>query len=239
MPSESHRLKSLTHRDRQVLEHVARYRMATTTTLRQGLFPKLSANAVGKIANRLCRAGFLAKYPLVHPSPYFVLGSRGANVLGLGSHRTTPLGPQALPIDYALLLYCVLGQQHRHRLLSQELLELCPWLPSPLVAVPHCLDPHKQVLELVRVDLGGPADHVARRAVQEIAARRRIPEFFAMLAEGRFRLVVITATKNKSQALRSALQQHDWPAGMQVHFSVVPQLLRFIVRTSHSGNSHA
>lgn len=239
MPTESLKSNSLTSRDRQVLEHVARYRMTTSTTLRQSLFPQLSANAVGKIVNRLYRAGLLAKYPLVHPSPYFVLGAKGANVLGLGSHRTTPLGPQALPIDYAVLLYCVLGQQPRHRLLSHELFELCPWLPPPMTAVPHCLDPRQRVLELVRVDLGGPADHVARRAVQDIAARRRLPEFLALLAEGRFRLVVITATKNKSQALRSALQQHDWPAGMQVHFSVVPQLLRFIVRTSHSGDSYA
>jgi len=229
-PSQPIRLSG---RDRQVLEHVARYRMTTITTLQQSLFPKLSANAAGKIANRLCRPGLLAKYPLIHPSPYFVLGPQGANILGLGSHRSTPLGPQALPIEYALLLYCVRGQQPRHRLLSRELAELCPWLPSPLAAVPHCLDPHGNVLELVRVDLGGPADHVARKAVQEISARRRIPEFLALITEGRFRLVVITATKNKSSALRTALQQHDWPAGMQVHFSVVPQLLRFIVRTSH------
>ncbi|WP_437191139.1 hypothetical protein [Planctomicrobium sp. SH527] len=233
MPTETSKPIPLSGRDRQVLEHVARYRMTTTTTLQQSLFPKLSTNAVGKIANRLCRAGLLAKYPLTHPAPYFVLGSQGANVLGLGSHRTTPIGPQALPIDYAVLLYCVLGQQPRHRLLSRELAELCPWLPPPMTAVPHCLDPNQRVLELVRVDLGGPADHVARRAVQEIAARRRLPEFLAMLTEGRFRLVVITATKNKSQALRAALQQHDWPVGMQVHFSVVPQLLRFIVRTPH------
>ena len=67
MTTEPHKPIPLTGRDRQVLEHVARYRMTTTTTLRQSLFPKLSSNAVGKIANRLCRAGFLAKYPLVHP----------------------------------------------------------------------------------------------------------------------------------------------------------------------------
>jgi len=55
-----------------------------------------------------------------------------------------------------------------------------------------------------------------------------------MVAEGKFRLVVITTTKEKSAAIRRALNRHEWPEGLAIHLSVVPQLLSLTVRSNHA-----
>ena len=217
-------------RDAQIVEHVARCRLSTCAVLRRGVLAGVSRNAASKILNRLCRAGRLRKFPLIHPTPYYVLGEAGAKSLGLSLQRALPLGPQSLPLEYAVLIYAGCGRPPRTRLTRREVRQLCAWLPPTLAAAPHCRDVHG-VLELVRVDLGGPAAHVARKCAADVNQRRSFREFTELAAAGRFRLVVITATKEKAAALRQSLDQHDWPTGLRIHFSVVPDLLSLTVRT--------
>ena len=224
----------LTVRDRQILEHVGRYRLTTADVLRHAVLTGLSRNAVTKIVTRLCDGNYIQKYTLLHPTQYFVLGAVGANVLGLGLHRAAPLGPQSLPMEYAVLLYATLGKHPRTRLTKAEVLSRCPWLGPALADAPHCADEQHGVLELVRVDLGGPADHVARKCVADLTERRRLRDFSPLLAQGRFRLVIITATKEKVTAVRQALDRHDWPDGLLIHFSVISQLLSLSVSRNHA-----
>ena len=231
MPTtESSSLRPLKARDRQVVEFVARNRLATVETLRRCIFNNSSGNAVAKLVNRLCAVWLLGKYTLFHPVRYFVLGEAGAKVVGLRSARTWALGPQSLPIEYGILLYCTHGHPRRRRLTTQEIRADWPWLSEALAAQPHVLDGPSQMLELLRVDLGGPADHVARKCAHDILARRRCAEFAAMVATGRFRLVVITATPEKATAVRRALDRHVWPSGLRIHTSVLPQLLFLTAR---------
>jgi hypothetical protein len=103
-----------------------------------------------------------------------------------------------------------------------------------LAAAPHCLDEQHQLLELVRVDLGGPADHVARKCARDLTRRRHLPEFNSFVAQGRFRLAVVTATQEKAAAVRQALDHHDWPAGLLIHLSVVPKLLSLLASRTHA-----
>ena len=222
--------RPLKPRDHQVLQHVARYRLTTSQIVRRAVLIDLSHDAVTKRMNRFCASGYLHKYTLVHPTRYYVLGAAGAYLLGLGEHRVFSLGPQSLPVEFAILAYALLGRQPRERLTRAEILQWCPWLVPSLADAPHCSDPRRQVLELVRVDLGGPAHHVARKCVIDVTKRRHLQEFLPFVAQGQFRLVVITATSEKSRAVRQALQSHDWPKGLLVHFSVVPQLLSVSAR---------
>lgn len=226
--------RRLTARDRQIVDHVGRYRLSTVEVLSPVVLAGLSRNAVTKLVNRLCDGDYLQKYTLLHPTQYFVLGAAGANLLGLGLHRTAPLGPQSLPTEYGLLIYATLAKHPRTRLTKAEVLRKCPWLPPALADAPHCADEQHDVLELVRVDLGGPADHVARKCFADLNQRRRLRDFPPLVAQGRFRLVIITATKEKATAVRQALDRHDWPAGLLVHFSVVSQLLSISVSQSHA-----
>jgi hypothetical protein len=47
-------------------------------------------------------------------------------------------------------------------------------------------------------------------------------------------MVVVTATKEKSVAIRQALDRHDWPTGLSLHLSVVPHLLSLTVSRHHA-----
>ena len=220
-------------RDRLILEHVARYRLTTLEAIQRVVLLGLSRNAVSKIVNRLCDAGLLQKHTLQYPTNYFLLGELAVRNFGLGSHRATPLGPQSLPHEFAVLAFATLGTQQHLRLNAVEVKRRCPCLLLSLAAAPHCLDA-ANVLELVRVDLGGPADHVARKCVADVAERCRIPEFLALVTSGQFRLVIITATTEKVAAIQRALNNHLWPAGLLVHFSVVHQLLFLGASTDHA-----
>ena len=103
-------------------------------------------------------------------------------------------------------------------------------MPSALLAAPHCPNEADGTVELVRVDLGGPPDHVARKCANDLRKRCQFREFSAMVADGTFRLVVITGTSQKSAALRCSLDRHEWPKGLRIHMSVVPELLNLTTR---------
>ena len=111
---------------------MARYRLTTVDVLRRTVLSGLSRGASSKVANRLCDAGYLQTYTLLHPTKYYVLGEASANWLGIGTGRAAPLGPQSLPIEYAVLVYATLGKQPRTRLTTAEVLAKCPWLESAM-----------------------------------------------------------------------------------------------------------
>jgi hypothetical protein len=222
------------NRDRKIIEHVARYRLTIIEVLCRRVLPGLSPNAVAKIANRLCRSGYLRKFTLLHPTRYFVLDTRGAQWLSPNSDRTGPLGPQSLPMEYAVLVYATLGKRLHTRLTAKELLLEHPWLTATLANAPHCRDDQDGILELVRVDLGGPADHVARKCTTDMNKRWPLHEFLPLVKQGRFRLVVITATSEKVNALRQAMEAREWPPGLRIHFSVIPQLLSLTASKNHA-----
>jgi hypothetical protein len=228
------RRRALAERDRKVIDHVARYRVTTIPALMKAVLQGLSANAVAKIANRLAAADYLQKFTLLHPTRYFVLGHKAAAMLGRSGRQGTAPGSQSLPTDFAVLAYATLGGQSRPRMLRSELTSLCPWLPDRLAAAPHCYDPRLKTIELVRVDLGGSAAHVARKCVSDLRERLTIPEFARLVADHGFRSVVITATREKAAAIRQAMNRHEWPNGLAIHLSVVSQLLSLTARTHHA-----
>ncbi len=233
MNSKRQHRQNLSDRDRSILEHVARYRLTTLEALRSVVLPKLSRNALNKITGRLCKLGFLKKYKLLHPQKYYILGERGVRSLGVGAHRAAPLGSQSLPHEFALLAFATLGTTQHLRLNAVEVRQHCPWLPLSLAMAPHFLD-DAGVVELVRVDLGGPAHHVARKCAADLSIRSRIAEFPPFVAAHRFRLVVITISTGKSTAIQKALKHHHWPEGLAIHCSVVPQLLSIEASENHA-----
>ncbi len=221
-------------RTSKVIQHVARNRLTTIDVLHRAIFSDMSRNAVAKMATKLCERGELKKYTLRHPAQYFVLGELGARSAGLALHRTRPLGPQALPVEYAVLLHAMYSRPPRMRLTTPEVMTRYPWLPPKLGHAVHCREHGTDILELIRVDLGGAVDHVARKCAADINARRLSPEFLAMVAESQFRLAVVTGTPEKAAALRRALKHHNLPQGLRVHFSVVQELHYFPMRTHHA-----
>ena len=229
-----HKATRLSARDYAILHLADRLRVLTIAILRKGVLAGLSRSGASKIVNRLVRSQHLCGYTLFHPTRYFVLGDQGARLLGRTNHRTLPLGPQALPIEYTTAVYRVLGRTPRKRLMRSEVQEIYSWLTGQLMDAPMCIDEAHSVLELLRVDLGGPVDHIARKCRADIDERSGIPEFNALIKTKCFRLVVITGTKEKLGAIKAALGRHQWPPGLLIHCSVVSELLLLTARNRHA-----
>jgi hypothetical protein len=223
-------------RDHAILKHVARYRISVYEVLQREFFPGHGPTAAIKVVKRLCRQGFLKRIALFGRKCGFVLTSRACKTLGASWRRDELPGPQSLPIDFAVLMYAS-TRTRRRRLLPQELVSQFPWVDRALSASPHCIDEEQAgpgCLELIRVDLGGTPEHVARKCFQDVAKRRDKDAFGDLLHQGRFRLVVITTAKEKATLIRSAVDRHAWPAGLAIHLVVLPQLASFLARIHHA-----
>lgn len=220
----------LTRRDRQILEYVGRSRMTTYEILHRVFFAGQQPNAVTKVTSRLCAHKYLTKFPLIYPQVYFRLGERGAATLGLHDSRTLPLGPQSLPTEYGVLSYATLRTEPLKRLTTEEVQQRFPFFDRALCEVPHLLREEKpqHVVELVRVDLGGTADHVARKVFDDVMARIQAAEFRQVVRDRLFRCVVITTTTEKAAAIQASLNPFRWPDGLAIHLAAVPDLLPLI-----------
>jgi hypothetical protein len=222
-------------RDIAIIEHVKRFRITTIEALRKLMFPSQGHAAVRKVTSRLCRHQRLNKYSLRHPRYYFTIGRRAALDLGVPLHRTQPVGPLSLPIEYAVLAYATLGPRYHRRLFATELRQELPWLARDRGESPICVDEagQQRVFELFRVDLGGKPDHVARKCHADIQRRLRDRGFEQAVAQGHFRLVVVTGTQAKAQAIRKAIEQHLWPDALDLHFAIVNQLPLLMTGIQH------
>ena len=118
----------------------------------------------------------------------------------------------------------------RVRLTPTELVARYPWTPQSIRSQPHCLagQPPTEVLESIRVDLGGSPDHIARKCDADLQIRIGTAAFYKLLAAHQFRAIVLTGTTEKSAAIERSLSQHLWPSNYKFHIAVVPELLQLI-----------
>ncbi len=210
-------------RDQQIIEMTARYRLGTNASYQRTVFDGQSLNAVTKVTARMCRQGWLRRYPLIPPEDYFALGPTAVRELGYSSRRTEPLGPQALPMDYAVLLYATHGERTRRRLTKEELSAVTPWMPDELTHAPYCQS-HNGVLELLRVDLGGSPQHVAKKAAADCSVRLEYAEFQEMVDRERFQLAILTTTTSKAKLIRQAIESMSWIPSIRLHLTMIPRL---------------
>ncbi len=229
---DSHPLARLTLRGRRIIEHVVRDRLTTNEAVQALFFENSHPTSVTRTTAELCAQGWLVSFPLVYPTKYFRLGKRAASGFGLSLHATYPLGPQALPTEYALLRYTSTNHHKLRRLSSQELLSRHPWQKNSWLHAPHCLrcDADRSITELIRVDLGASPDHIARKCQTEINDRFLVDEFRTLLTESRFQLVVITGSTQKAAQIDAALSAHNWPAGMRFRIAVFSDLIPLLPR---------
>ena len=232
---KKNRHKRISKRMWQIVQHAARYRLTTKEIVHRLHYAGKQPNAATKAVNRLCDDDWLRKFPLVYPGQYFVSGPRSVRALGLPRDRILPLGPQSLPTEFAVLLYAHSAKKLR-RVSPSEVTTVCPWYLKEWTNATHILrmneSPH--VLELIRVDLGGPADHVARKCANDVLVRIAAKECRDAIANGLFRVVVVTATTDKAAAIQLSLESREWPRGLRLHLSVVPELLPLLPRCQNA-----
>jgi hypothetical protein len=213
--------------DRAVIDFAVRNRIATNEIIHHLLLEELSHNSVTRLTARLCHQDWLRGFTLTYPSRYFVPGRRAVSAFGLSSARCLPLGPQSLPTEYAVLEYVIGTRSHALRLKPEEIANRLDWYESRWLDLPHCLRTldQRESVELLRVDLGGPPDHVARKCLADMRARFELLPFRDCLAAGEFRLVVITCTTEKASQIQASLAAHSWPKGFSIHIAVVRNLI--------------
>ena len=224
-----------TTRDRAVMDQVVRYGMTTNEIVHKTLFSGRHPSAAAKVTARLVSQGYLERLPFLPPRVYFAPGARLAREYGLPAKRSYALGPQSLPSRYAVLAYAQLGRRRLMRLTSAEVAKLYPDFPSAWKTLVLCRDAHHDgnPTEIVRVDLGGAAHHVARKCERDMAGRMRCAAFRHRVAGGDFRLTILTTAQAKARAVALSIDDRAWPKGLAVHLAVIPDLYQLAQGDTH------
>ena len=137
------------NRDREILEHVGRYRLTTRPALDKLFFP--SSSGCGNVLARLLSSRMLRRRPgLPGRRSYYQLTEKSAAEVGVPISRTVQPGPQALREALSILSYCVLevrpsATTSRLRLEVGELAELTggQFGPGPSPHVLEVSDAHR------------------------------------------------------------------------------------------------
>ena len=223
----------LVDRDYEILDHLARYRMTTRDVLHRLFFDDSEVNAVTKVTSRLTEHGFLNKYEWAPNRNYFVIGQESARIIGVSPKKCKPLGPQALPKEFATLMFCCLSDVARERLKVSDLQKQFPDLLARKIDNSHYyLDRTEDGavrLAFIRVDQGGTADHIARRCEKDINDRSNMASFRELVQTDRFMITVITASDNKAGIIRETIKRRRWPVRFRV--AVVKDLALLITRS--------
>ncbi|MDZ4848519.1 MAG: hypothetical protein SGI77_04445 [Pirellulaceae bacterium] len=216
-------------RDRSILSDVIRYRLTTNEFLHSRYFEHLQINAVVKITGRLVRQGWLNAYSLIDRRQYFVPGPKLVKGYGLPISRSRPLGPQSLSTQYAVAKYCFYSGLNLKLVTNEEFKVAFPLLDDQVVGGVNVLDGDgaNATLRLVRVDLGGTPEHVAKKCSLDLAARQKIGAFNELVGAKRFVSVVLTASSVKQELIQQAVAKRRWPRGIRFQVFVVPELAQF------------
>jgi hypothetical protein len=231
MPRKLTKRPRLGDRDYEIFQHLLRYRLTTREVLHRLLFADSEINAVTKVTSRLTKHGYLNRYELYTPRSYFVLGPQAAKILGVSPKKTNSLGPLALAREYGNLAYCCLAESPRERLLVSEIRERDPkFLQAKLDSSHYYLDDDGETVRLgyIRVDLGGPPDHVVRKCTEDLEDRYVHTGFRELIDQGRFLIGIVTGREEKKETIRDALRRHRWPIRFRVE--VVSDLVHLIAR---------
>lgn len=232
MPRPPAKNPRLGDRDHEILQHLLRYRLTTREILHRLFFSDSNPNAVTKVTTRLTTHAYLNRHELYDPKPYFTLGPQAARMLGVRQSSTKAYGPQALLTEYGTLTYCFASEPPRRRLLVSEIRERDPsLLQKGLESNRYYLDRDGDTMRLgfIRVDGGGPPDHIVRKCRNDLEHRYAHEAFKETIDGDRFLIGIVTAMEGKKDAIRAALRRHRWPTPFRIE--VVPELIHLLPRT--------
>lgn len=231
MPRPPAKNPRLNDRDYEIFQHIMRYRLSTREALHKLFFSDSEPNAVTKVTSRLTEHGFLNRFELYPPRTYFVLGPQAVRIMGVAPKKTKELGPQALIREYATLGFCCLGPQTRVRLTVREIQARNPYLLHKNLDSSHYYldhDGETPRLGYIRVDYGGPPEHIIRKCRQDVEIRYPNQAFTSLMDEGRFLIAIVTGREEKVAAIHECLKRFEWKVRFRIE--VLPDLVELIAR---------
>lgn len=215
----------LTARDRQLLEHVSRYRLATDAIFRKCYFPDVQDHGpVRKVAGRLVARKYLREFSFGNRVSYYVLGPRGCRALDLKAREPRPFTEQSLPAALAIAYFC--AARALNRLTASEFHRGYPELCRPgLRSSAYFMEdtPRGLFVGFVLIDRATPPRRMMNKIRRAIAQRYKLKKFAELMQARRFFIVVLTGFPAKKKELEEAIaDKHRGPVAVRVE--VVPEL---------------
>lgn len=240
----------LTERDRAVLSHLGRHRIAFQEVLRVLFFRGADPQ---KTLNRLRTDGYIGvtKGFGGNRSCYQLL-RKGASAVGLGRRRGDALGSDAFPTYLAMYSFCFLRSLPRIRLEPAELQELFDGVEPP--GRHYCLERSKDRRRVYHVYVPGDttsASDIVAHVETHINTISAVNELRPWIRTGLFvEAVLIHASERRDEIIR-ALKSARAQAGpvnrdrVFVHVESVPgivdleEALRVLAEKTKAGRPHA
>ena len=213
----------LVDRDYEILEHLKRYRLTTRDVLHRLFFSDSEINAVSKVTSRLVKHGYMASHDWDAAKVYFTVGPEACRLFGLAKTKCKPLGPQAFPTELGALMFCCGGLVQRKRLLVSEIAKSQPNLLGKGLDSSHYyieeLDGGVKLLGYIRVDQGGPPDHIARKCAGDLEKRRKNDALRELIDTDRFVIAIVTGHSSKADRIKENLARRQWTVRFRVEVS--------------------
>lgn len=176
-------------RDRQILDHVHRYRLTTRACLQQQFFAGAGPSAASKVVGRLVANGYLRECALASGFSYYVLGREGRELVAAPADADRPFTEQSLPLAYGFLAFCV--AHGVRRLTSAEFLSAFPEHARPRMKTGSYYADARHTparLGTVLVDRGNPPKLILRKFHRLLTQHYRLPNFAERIQAGQFAL---------------------------------------------------
>jgi hypothetical protein len=194
-------------RDRQILDHVARYRLSTSQFIQRQFFPEAGKSAVSKVVGRLVAEGCLRECRLANGFSYYVLGRAGRELVAAAAEADRPFTEQSFPLAYGFLAFCL--AHGVRRLTSSEFQLKFPEHCRPRMKTGSFYADARQTparLGAVLVDRGNPPKLILRKLQRLLAQHYRLPNFAARIQAGQFCVTILTAWPLKQRLLATAVK---------------------------------
>lgn len=222
-----------------IREHLARYRMTVLKAVQQmPEFRGFGRKRTSAILRQLCRSRELGHAPLYRNRRYFYLadpatgGATGQLRQGPTDDRYGPLSEAAKIKNYAMLAFCCLGAQPRHRLNHADFDGCFPNLARPGLPMNYYVDTSQRQprLGFIRVDAGGRGrwDRVVAKCRNDVEVHYAKDGFRKFIDRNAFEITLITALPQKARRLAESIGAlRDERVGM-IRVLAMPELLNLI-----------
>lgn len=204
----------------RLLKAIARYRLITVDAAHQLLAHEETRKEVERAVEVEKRHGNIAAHPLYGRTLYYTLTAKACRELSLPEKRSQPMGPQALVSNVAFLWYCAgKNAQRINRAWMEQDEQHRPLLKYGMSSDRYATSAADGFVLMV-ADCNATVRTLKRKIIKEWFKRKKHPEWAAVMEEGKFMIVVITASSEKAKRLRRFLRD----SGVSFDIAVYPEL---------------
>jgi hypothetical protein len=219
---------SLTERQREVLEHVARFRVTTVEAVDRLFYGDRTTAGALKLLQRLVDAELLAAPIRLRGQNFYQLTPQGARHLGVSRRAAVEFNSQTLRERYSVLAFCCLQRVRREYLPPAEFAALYPEIADQAgVDSSHQYFFYTRMGGVVRlgqalIDVSADPPRVVRKCRATAFRILRTPVLKEKKDE--LLLAILTAEETKAEAIRRLLAELGDRLPLATHVVVVPQM---------------